>query len=356
MTCLPGCRSRRRAATCSAGFTLIELLVVIAILSLLVSLLLPALGSVRQVARQVVCSSNLRQMAMGVQSYGEENQDWIVGSPEGSGRDAAAGVFNGVAIQTYDFFGPIAYHLGYAGPGEGGTTEQERAARFNWYREGFKPFICPSNDIPSAPFSNPGGGWSTGRMIGYNMSTQFTSSSKAPPLGTGHFTAQDRSTYTPKLSNLGTLPHMKIAVFEGHRWANQTDDPDFDPEIDAAYGGAFGGVGGWKNDSKELNRWMAPGEPGASISGFGDFNDARSWAFRHGRKKDGTPGQTKVYGNLAFFDGHVTLYDDGEATNPDFWFPGNTKLRSANAFWRYARNRWPGKFDTMSASTPYVVP
>lgn len=338
------------------GFTLIELLVVIAVLALLVSLLLPAIGSVRQVARQVVCSSNLRQMAMAVNSYAGEYNDWIVGSPEGSGRDAVDGVFNGVSIQTYDFFGPIAHHLGISGPGEGGTTEIERYSRFDWYREGFKPFICPSNDITATAFSNPGGVWQSGRMIGYNMSTQFTSSTKPAPLGTGTFQNQDRSSYTPKLSNLGIMPHMKIAIFEGHRWANQQDRPDFDADIDAFYGGAFGGVGGWQNESKEINRWMAPGEPGAQFGGFGNFNDARSWAFRHGRKRDGVAGQVKVYGNLAFFDGHVTLYDDGEATNPDLWFPGNTKLRSRNSFWRYAQLRWPEKFDGMSSSNPYVVP
>lgn len=51
------------------GFTLIELLVVIAIISLLVSILLPSLNRAKELGRDVVCRSNLRNLGMTVQLY-----------------------------------------------------------------------------------------------------------------------------------------------------------------------------------------------------------------------------------------------------------------------------------------------
>jgi len=53
----------------SSGFTLIELLVVISIVSLLVAMMLPALGRARASNRDVQCRSNLRQMQIGWLSY-----------------------------------------------------------------------------------------------------------------------------------------------------------------------------------------------------------------------------------------------------------------------------------------------
>ncbi|MDE0939660.1 MAG: DUF1559 domain-containing protein [Pirellulales bacterium] len=58
-----GCKHTAR------GFTLVELLVVIAIIGLLVAMLLPALGSVRESARASLCKSNLKQLGLAMQTY-----------------------------------------------------------------------------------------------------------------------------------------------------------------------------------------------------------------------------------------------------------------------------------------------
>ena len=53
-------------------FTLIELLVVIAVIALLIALLLPALGRAKRAAKVAVCSSNLKQYALGLTVYATE--------------------------------------------------------------------------------------------------------------------------------------------------------------------------------------------------------------------------------------------------------------------------------------------
>lgn len=344
------------------AFTLIELLVVVAIIALLISLLLPALGQARELARQVTCANDPRQITMAISYYANDNQEVIVGGPTTSGADAAQGRFNGVSIQTWDFVGPLANYMGYTGPGDGepatNLTENVRAARFNWYREQLDAFICPSNNITADPFG-AGTPWTAGRMLSYNMSTQFTSTTEAPPWGTGSGYAQNRRNYRPFLHAVGTAD-MKVAVFEGHRYANLNTKPDYDPRVSASYGGAFQGVGGWWNDSKELNRSAAPGEPGnLTYNARPDlFHDARRWAFRHGWKRasSGSAQDTYALGNMAFFDGHVQLLTDGEATNPDYWFPTGTLIEGPHDFWNYTRQRWPEKLTGTTATNPYVIP
>lgn len=58
-----------------SGFTLIELLVVVSIIAVLASLLLPAISQARSMSQRTACSSNMRQIGMGLLAYADTWED-----------------------------------------------------------------------------------------------------------------------------------------------------------------------------------------------------------------------------------------------------------------------------------------
>ena len=57
------------------GFTLIELLVVITIMSMLMSILLPALSHAREQGKRIVCLANMKNLTYGWTAYAFDNDD-----------------------------------------------------------------------------------------------------------------------------------------------------------------------------------------------------------------------------------------------------------------------------------------
>jgi prepilin-type N-terminal cleavage/methylation domain-containing protein len=68
-------------------FTIIELLVVIAIIAVLAAMLLPALSRSREQARRIVCLGQLRDMALSVNGYSSDFDDFIPPGYNGGGAE-----------------------------------------------------------------------------------------------------------------------------------------------------------------------------------------------------------------------------------------------------------------------------
>ena len=69
-----GSRARRNH---QPGFTLIELLVVIAIIAILAAILFPVFAKARENARRASCSSNLKQIGLGIMQYTQDYDETL---------------------------------------------------------------------------------------------------------------------------------------------------------------------------------------------------------------------------------------------------------------------------------------
>ncbi|MEM8756272.1 MAG: prepilin-type N-terminal cleavage/methylation domain-containing protein [Planctomycetota bacterium] len=112
----------RTQARARRGFTLVELLVALTVITLLIGIMLPALGSVRSTTFRVVCSSNVRQIGLGVTMYADANRGQLpssvfVSAPNGESdipgettrlRIGTESSFISRARRTTDLFGPQA--------------------------------------------------------------------------------------------------------------------------------------------------------------------------------------------------------------------------------------------------------
>lgn len=96
----------------SHAFTLIELLVVISIVAVLVGMLLPVIGTVRNSARSTQCLANLRQIGMSISAYAADNNEVVL---RVRGDDASGNRVWGESLREH-FNGKIPGYRYPAGP------------------------------------------------------------------------------------------------------------------------------------------------------------------------------------------------------------------------------------------------
>lgn len=71
---------RRPAGRRGSAFTLVDVLVTMAVVALLIGIMLPGLGRVSELSKQVVCRSNLRQVGFGLAMYSDAHRDQLPSS------------------------------------------------------------------------------------------------------------------------------------------------------------------------------------------------------------------------------------------------------------------------------------
>jgi len=144
--------ARRRA------FTLIELLVVIAIIAILIGLLLPAVQKVREAAARMSCSNNLKQLALGLHNYHDQNQRLPPGAandrpPFGNGTNGWGSSWK---VYILPFIEQDNIFRQWQFNNSSGYTNAANITLINNIL--IKPFRCPSSPVPdTAPRGGTGG-------------------------------------------------------------------------------------------------------------------------------------------------------------------------------------------------------
>ena len=133
-----------------AGFSLIETLVVMGLLSVLVSLLLPAVQAAREAARRAQCANHLRQMILAAHAFEAAGGGFPCHGPQpaGSGKRNISSVHSALLpyLEQRATYDAINFNTPFQSPNWIDYTGNGTAAR-----QRIDAFLCPSDPMVGIP-------------------------------------------------------------------------------------------------------------------------------------------------------------------------------------------------------------
>ncbi len=260
------------------AFTLIELLVVIAIISLLISILLPALGQARDAARRLREAAAGQQLMIAYHAYSVDNGDrlmpgyldwdWLRGDPTNP-RTPTILVTNETGERLNDLLGKrYPYRIApYMADYDMRTLQidPDLYAEYNSYESA--PLSVFGKKREAAFSNNPTFGIN-GTYVGGDESRKAFNRSDVAEWGTPYIARTDQATFTDRLITFASARDWHVDIINERRVVpghHRVDAPYY-PDGAAAY-------------ASEDVRWDPEEEPDAF--GFLDFRHQREAIVTH---------------------------------------------------------------------------
>jgi prepilin-type N-terminal cleavage/methylation domain-containing protein/prepilin-type processing-associated H-X9-DG protein len=281
------------------AFTLVELLVVIGIIALLVSILLPALNRARRQAMTIQCASNMRQIAMAMLMYIQDNK----------GTHPPATVFPGAIYPNGWWWPNELVRLKYAGQDSANVYRAPGLTPADKQFDRSSVFRCPEGreEDTNSPAGVNGGDWPT-HALNNSFNIFFDAQCAADGMGVpSWYQLNCRNN-----SGTNSWPNgAAITPFMGWQSSSGTNpdllkQPDWQRKLSFVKKAA---------DTIMIveaasQNWH---DQGASAQ-YPAHSFLRRMGARHGKPHG--PDGIYAWTNLAFFDGHVALFDVAKFQTP----------------------------------------